>query len=235
MEADLEHPFFVLGQGWSSVSPELTLLRYKLPCEQLKVGDVCISLTNRKLTPSPSDLVATGTNDLKSEEEKVKVEPKEEEAEESCVSRTTMPPPPTVAAQSESVAKKKVIAEKRKEPSKEVTEENCQKPGIAATDQALENGERAVTRDPSVKDSERGVESEKVERMELAAREGDEDGLDLSKNGRTNADTNAGIRKRNNNTLSLKGDEGQSVEQPPVRKVKSGEVKSDDAGGKNRL
>ncbi len=45
--ADLEHPFFVFGRGWSSASPSLTLARYRLPCHQLKVGDECVSLTHR--------------------------------------------------------------------------------------------------------------------------------------------------------------------------------------------
>lgn len=51
VESDLEHPFFVFGQGWSSASPSRTLARYRLGCQQLKVGDVCISLTHRALYP----------------------------------------------------------------------------------------------------------------------------------------------------------------------------------------
>lgn len=47
VEAALEHPFFVFGQGWSSCLPEKTLQRYNLPCQKLQVGDVCISLTHR--------------------------------------------------------------------------------------------------------------------------------------------------------------------------------------------
>lgn len=45
MEATLEHPFFVFGQGWSSVKPESTLNYYKMKSQQLKVRDRCISLT----------------------------------------------------------------------------------------------------------------------------------------------------------------------------------------------
>ncbi|KAF6040302.1 ATXN1 [Bugula neritina] len=45
VEATLEHPFFVFDQGWSSVSPEKTLIYYKMKCHKLKVHDRCISLT----------------------------------------------------------------------------------------------------------------------------------------------------------------------------------------------
>ncbi|XP_077866585.1 uncharacterized protein LOC144355062 [Saccoglossus kowalevskii] len=45
VESTVEHPFFVFGQGWSSVRPDRTLQRYGLSCHQLSVGDVCISLT----------------------------------------------------------------------------------------------------------------------------------------------------------------------------------------------
>lgn len=45
MEAPYEHPFFVFGQGWSSVRPELSLKCYGLQCHTLAVGDVCVSLT----------------------------------------------------------------------------------------------------------------------------------------------------------------------------------------------
>ena len=47
VEATYEHPFFVIGQGWSSHDPERTRLLYGLPCQRLTVGDVCISLTHR--------------------------------------------------------------------------------------------------------------------------------------------------------------------------------------------
>ena len=48
VEATLEHPFFVFGQGWSSCSPERTSQRYGLQCHKLSVGDVCISLTQKE-------------------------------------------------------------------------------------------------------------------------------------------------------------------------------------------
>ncbi|XP_054724050.1 uncharacterized protein LOC129234161 [Uloborus diversus] len=47
VEAPLEHPFFVYKQGWSSCSPERSSQRYGLNCHKLKVGDVCISLTDK--------------------------------------------------------------------------------------------------------------------------------------------------------------------------------------------
>ena len=54
VEATLEHPFFALGNGWSSSNPGRSLAKFQLPCHQLKVGDVCISLShcnnNNRLT-----------------------------------------------------------------------------------------------------------------------------------------------------------------------------------------
>lgn len=43
----MEHPFFVIGQGWSSCSPARTLAVYGLQCQKLRVGDICISLSRR--------------------------------------------------------------------------------------------------------------------------------------------------------------------------------------------
>ncbi|KAG8437493.1 hypothetical protein GDO86_008267 [Hymenochirus boettgeri] len=40
-----EHPFFVYGQGWSSCNPRQTAQLFALPCHQLQVGDVCISIS----------------------------------------------------------------------------------------------------------------------------------------------------------------------------------------------
>lgn len=48
MEAGREHPFFTLSHGWSSASPERSMSKYQLSCHQLKVGDVCISLSHYK-------------------------------------------------------------------------------------------------------------------------------------------------------------------------------------------
>ncbi|GFY62350.1 ataxin-1-like [Trichonephila inaurata madagascariensis] len=50
VEAPLEHPFFVYKQGWSSCSPERSAQRYGLNCHKLKVGDTCISLTDKPRT-----------------------------------------------------------------------------------------------------------------------------------------------------------------------------------------
>lgn len=46
-QSSVERPFFVVGQGWASCSPERTLQCYGLKCHRLQVGDVCISLTPR--------------------------------------------------------------------------------------------------------------------------------------------------------------------------------------------
>ncbi|XP_021923541.1 uncharacterized protein LOC110831632 [Zootermopsis nevadensis] len=46
-ESALEHPFFVINQGWASCYPERTLQCYGLRCHRLQVGDVCVSLTPR--------------------------------------------------------------------------------------------------------------------------------------------------------------------------------------------
>lgn len=47
-----EQPFFVLGRGWSSLSPKTTEKLLQLPCCALAVGDVCITLS--KSTPKPN-------------------------------------------------------------------------------------------------------------------------------------------------------------------------------------
>lgn len=55
VEAIVDHPFFVFNRGWSSCCPSKTLDRYGLPCHQLTVGDICISLTHRyPNSPGPS-------------------------------------------------------------------------------------------------------------------------------------------------------------------------------------
>ncbi len=48
VEAPMEHPFFVFGQGWSAVQPDRSLKSYALACHHLAVGDVCVSLTVRE-------------------------------------------------------------------------------------------------------------------------------------------------------------------------------------------
>uniref|UniRef100_A0A0M3HQM6 AXH domain-containing protein n=2 Tax=Ascaris TaxID=6251 RepID=A0A0M3HQM6_ASCLU len=44
IEASIEHPYFVVGQGWASCSPEKTRDLYGLICKRLAVGDVCITI-----------------------------------------------------------------------------------------------------------------------------------------------------------------------------------------------
>uniref|UniRef100_A0A1I7VZM0 AXH domain-containing protein n=1 Tax=Loa loa TaxID=7209 RepID=A0A1I7VZM0_LOALO len=44
IEAGIEHPYFVVDQGWASCSPERTRVTYGLICRQLNIGDVCIAL-----------------------------------------------------------------------------------------------------------------------------------------------------------------------------------------------
>ncbi|KAK3086704.1 hypothetical protein FSP39_022205 [Pinctada imbricata] len=56
VEATLEHPFFVFGQGWSSCEPDRTLQRYGLECQRLSVGDVCISLTHKDVTAHAAEI-----------------------------------------------------------------------------------------------------------------------------------------------------------------------------------
>ena len=63
VEATLEHPFFVFGQGWSSCSPERTLQRYELSCHRLTVGDVCISLTHKDVTAAQGSRSRSGLGD----------------------------------------------------------------------------------------------------------------------------------------------------------------------------
>lgn len=56
VEATLEHPFFVFGQGWSSCEPERSLHRYGLDCQRLSVGDVCISLTHKDVQERAAEI-----------------------------------------------------------------------------------------------------------------------------------------------------------------------------------
>lgn len=56
VEATLEHPFFVFGQGWSSCSVSRSLARYGLDCQKLTVGDVCISLTHKDVSLKAAEI-----------------------------------------------------------------------------------------------------------------------------------------------------------------------------------
>ncbi|OWA52815.1 putative Ataxin-1 [Hypsibius exemplaris] len=48
VEASEDHPFFVLGKGWSSASPPATQARFGLRVNQLVAGDTCISLSSKE-------------------------------------------------------------------------------------------------------------------------------------------------------------------------------------------
>ena len=58
VEATLEHPFFVFGQGWSSSDPERAMQRFGLRCQRLTVGDVCISLTHKDTNSHAAEIIA---------------------------------------------------------------------------------------------------------------------------------------------------------------------------------
>lgn len=66
VEAPLEHPFFIFNQGWSSCSPEQSLQRYRLSCNKLKVGDICISLTHKSTQTSGQSVLSSNICDSKS-------------------------------------------------------------------------------------------------------------------------------------------------------------------------
>lgn len=53
IEAKLEHPFFVYGQGWASCNPDGSMNAFGLKCQRLQVGDVCISLKPREIKLEP--------------------------------------------------------------------------------------------------------------------------------------------------------------------------------------
>ncbi|XP_051528128.1 uncharacterized protein LOC127425885 [Myxocyprinus asiaticus] len=46
LEVSEEFPFFVCGRGWSSCNPHHTSQTCRLQCHQLKVGDICLTLTH---------------------------------------------------------------------------------------------------------------------------------------------------------------------------------------------
>ncbi|XP_022210385.2 ataxin-1-like [Drosophila obscura] len=47
------HPLFVYGQGWASCNPQLSFQLYELKCQQLQVGDICLSLVPREQMVHP--------------------------------------------------------------------------------------------------------------------------------------------------------------------------------------
>lgn len=54
-----EHPYFVMGQGWASYSPDRTLQCYGLKVHRLQVGDILVSLTPRDALTSTHPSIST--------------------------------------------------------------------------------------------------------------------------------------------------------------------------------
>lgn len=51
MEVLPSHPLFVYGQGWASCNPQLSFELFELKCQQLQVGDICLSLVPHEQPP----------------------------------------------------------------------------------------------------------------------------------------------------------------------------------------
>jgi len=52
IDATPEQPFYIVGRGWSSSSPQSTEKMLQLSCRELSVGDICITLTRNRLSPA---------------------------------------------------------------------------------------------------------------------------------------------------------------------------------------
>jgi hypothetical protein len=62
-----EQPFFILGRGWSSLSPKTTEKLLQLPCSPLAVGDVCITLSkSTSHNQNPGVVPASKTQTMRS-------------------------------------------------------------------------------------------------------------------------------------------------------------------------
>lgn len=48
LKCQIEHPFFVLGKGWSSCNPRKSGENYGLDCQLLEIGNVCVVLTRKE-------------------------------------------------------------------------------------------------------------------------------------------------------------------------------------------
>ncbi|XP_030567488.1 ataxin-1-like [Drosophila novamexicana] len=59
MEVASAHPLFVYGQGWASCNPQLSFELYELKCQQLQVGDICLSLVAHEQPPPAPELHPT--------------------------------------------------------------------------------------------------------------------------------------------------------------------------------
>ena len=85
VEKQSDHPFYVYDQGWASCKPDLTFAQYGLQCQQLKVGDVCVFLSDR--TDSRSDK-SSGLETKNSVEDGVRKQPSFGEAGKFLSSQT---------------------------------------------------------------------------------------------------------------------------------------------------
>lgn len=90
VEATVEHPFYAIGHGWSSSSPNRSLAKFQLPCHQLKVGDICISLSqcNNNNNNGSSTATASATS---SEAEQMRPPPPPHELHERRRSNSASP------------------------------------------------------------------------------------------------------------------------------------------------
>ncbi|XP_055597888.1 ataxin-1 [Uranotaenia lowii] len=61
IEATIEHPFFVYGQGWASCNPEKSMQQFGLRCQKLQVGDICLSLIPREKAPKMNHSSSTSS------------------------------------------------------------------------------------------------------------------------------------------------------------------------------
>lgn len=68
VEATVEHPFYAIGHGWSSSSPNRSLAKFQLPCHQLKVGDICISLSQCKNNNNNGSITAASATSSEAEQ-----------------------------------------------------------------------------------------------------------------------------------------------------------------------
>uniref|UniRef100_A0A0N5B006 AXH domain-containing protein n=1 Tax=Syphacia muris TaxID=451379 RepID=A0A0N5B006_9BILA len=58
IEADIEHPYFVVDQGWASCNPEKTRNSYGLTCRQLQVISAVLTSSSATVAETGGDKVA---------------------------------------------------------------------------------------------------------------------------------------------------------------------------------
>jgi len=90
VEATVEHPFYAIGHGWSSSSPNRSLAKFQLPCHQLKVGDICISLSQCNNNNNNGSITATASA-TSSEAEQMRPPPPPHELNERRRSNSASP------------------------------------------------------------------------------------------------------------------------------------------------